>query len=147
VQKIIIVLVLLLVPSICFGQSLVERKLLKLCGEIGPQYAPLIVFNAKQFKIPALVLTTNIALESRCRADVVSKKGAVGLGQILPNGNANMGYTKEELKIPEINIFLTARHLRRMYKICKSWPKAIAMYNGIPGCVETNWGKYVAKTS
>jgi soluble lytic murein transglycosylase-like protein len=146
VQKIIIILVLLL-PSICFGQSLVERKLLKLCGEIGPQYAPLIVQNAKLFKIPALILATNIALESRCHNDAVSKKGAIGLGQILPTGNANMGYTKEELKIPEINIFLTTRHMKRMYRICKSWPKAIAMYNGVPGCVETKWGKYVSKTS
>ena len=52
--------------------------------------------------------------ESRFRADVVSKQGAVGLMQVMPSVARQFDVTSEELANPETNITVSAKLLKKI---------------------------------
>ena len=77
--------------------------------------------------------------ESRFRSDVISKRGAIGLMQIMPIVGRQFNVDKEALADPETNIRLAGKLLRQIDKILKLSPATpandrlsiiLACYNG-----------------
>ena len=93
---------------------------------------------------PSALLAATVGAESTCRADRKSRKGALGLGQILPGGSAAKHHTAKQLRRVRLNLRLAAEHLRKCLDTCGSWASAVSMYAGASGCVEGPWGMRVA---
>jgi membrane-bound lytic murein transglycosylase F len=77
--------------------------------------------------------------ESRFHSDVVSKRGAIGLMQIMPIVGKQFNVAKEHIVDPETNIRLAGKLLRQIEKILKLSPTTsandrmsiiLACYNG-----------------
>ena len=75
-------------------------------------HAQVVVEAATQNDLDPFVLASLIHEESRWRPKAVSKAGACGLTQLLPR-YTKPRHTCEELKDPEINIWMGATTLRR----------------------------------
>ncbi|STT75313.1 transglycosylase SLT domain-containing protein [Klebsiella pneumoniae] len=50
--------------------------------------------NEQRFGLPAGLLGAVISKESSGNADAISKKGAIGLAQVMPNTARGMGYDR-----------------------------------------------------
>lgn len=76
--------------------------------------------------------------ESRFKADIYSKKGAIGLMQVMPATAKIFGFTEMEALDPEINIEIATKMIRRLEKAMKishlpdkdRLPLILASYNG-----------------
>lgn len=68
---------------------------------------------------PYLVLSL-IKVESNFKSEIISKKGAVGLCQILPKGVASNGYNQEQLRNPTINLDSCVKYLKLCLKTCNN---------------------------
>ena len=77
--------------------------------------------------------------ESRFRSDVISKRGAIGLMQIMPIVGRQFNVDKEAIADPETNIRLAGKLLRQIDKMLKLSPATpandrlsiiLACYNG-----------------
>jgi membrane-bound lytic murein transglycosylase F len=77
--------------------------------------------------------------ESRFRSDVISKRGAIGLMQIMPIVGRQFNVDKEAIADPETNIRLAGKLLRQIDKMLKLSPTTpandrlsiiLACYNG-----------------
>jgi hypothetical protein len=102
--------------------------------------------EAHRHLIHPVLLVLVVAAESHCNANAVNKRsGAVGLGQILPAGSANRGnYTPAQLRDPDLNLYLTARHIAWCLVLCGERKlHAIAVYNGSERCRATEWSHRV----
>lgn len=71
-------------------------------------------------------------VESRYCSDVVSPKGAIGLGQLMPNTALELGIDPLD---PEQNLWGTAKYLRMGYDTFGDWTLALAAYNAGPANV------------
>jgi hypothetical protein len=89
-------------------------------------------FNAAtdKYGLPAGLLRSIAQNESNFDPNAVSKKGAVGLMQLMPSLFPNAG------KDPEKDIDSAAQYLKSLYKKFGSWPAAEAAYNAGPGRIE-----------
>jgi soluble lytic murein transglycosylase-like protein len=104
--------------------------------------------EAHRHLIHPVLLAKTVAAESHCRLNAVNKRsGAIGLGQILHSGSANRGrYTVEQLRDPDLNLYLTARHLAWCLRLCKHRAAAaVAVYNGRSVCRSTEWSRWVVR--
>jgi len=102
--------------------------------------------EARRHLIHPVLLVLVVAAESHCNPDAVNKRsGAVGLGQILPAGSANRGnYSPAKLRDPDLNLYLTARHLAWCLVLCGDRPlHAVAVFNGSKKCRATEWARRV----
>lgn len=81
------------------------------------------------------------ATESGGDPEAVSRKGAVGLGQLMPEAAKEMGLTLEERKDPIKNVQASVGYLKRQLDKYGSYDKALAAYNFGPG----NLDKHLAK--
>lgn len=104
-------------------------------------YGPVAAIAAKKFSIPPDLLMAHIEAESTWKAKVVSRTGAIGLGQIEPKTGVGLGVPNpSDLYDPVTNIFTTARYISQLRKIFASHPDgerlAIAAYNAGPGAVK-----------
>lgn len=91
--------------------------------------APLVQAAAlRQLEHPVLIVAL-MSVESHCRADAVSRKGAIGLLQVLPYGPAANGHTRAELRDPAINLATGARWLAMMQLWAGSLPAGLGAYN------------------
>ncbi|HGF0146271.1 TPA: transglycosylase SLT domain-containing protein [Klebsiella variicola] len=91
--------------------------------------------NEQRFGLPAGLLGAVISKESSGNADAISKKGAIGLVQVMPNTARGMGYDPEELKRnPALQIEAGARYLKQMLDAHGgNVADALAAYNWGPG--------------
>ena len=107
---------------------------------------------AKERLEPAL-LRAVIKVESNFNHKAVSRVGAKGLMQIMPNTAAVMG-RKEALKSPKANVMAGAKYLRELINnfdgnlkhalaAYNAGPGAVIKYKGIPPYKETR--EYVAR--
>jgi soluble lytic murein transglycosylase-like protein len=102
--------------------------------------------EARRHLIHPVLLVMVVAAESNCKANRVNKRsGAVGLGQILPKGSANRGdYTPLQLRDPDLNLYLTARHIAWCLTLCgDNALAAVAVYNGSKKCRASVWAHRV----
>lgn len=91
--------------------------------------------NEQRFGLPAGLLGAVISKESSGNADAISKKGAIGLAQVMPNTARGMGYDPDELKRnPALQIEAGARYLKQMLDAHGgNVADALAAYNWGPG--------------
>lgn len=93
---------------------------------------------------PSELLAGTVGAESTCNNRKVSRKGAIGYGQILPGGSAAKGHSVKHLRRKRLNLRLAAEHLARGLRLCGgSWSKAVAFYSGVWPCQETTWSRRV----
>jgi soluble lytic murein transglycosylase-like protein len=67
---------------------------------------------ADKVGIDPLLLKAVVGIESHFNASAHSRSGPVGLVQILPGTAAKLGFTKEQLKNPEMNLEAGATYLK-----------------------------------
>lgn len=91
--------------------------------------------NEQRFGLPAGLLGAVISKESSGNADAISKKGAIGLAQVMPDTARGMGYDPEELKRnPALQVEAGARYLKQMLDAHGgNVADALAAYNWGPG--------------
>ncbi len=96
-------------------------------------YARQVIKEAERFDLPVFVLVSLVAAESHWDASAVNPKtGAIGLGQLLVFGSDDTitplgkeilsgGFDayREQLADPAVNLFLSARWLRRKLDQCR----------------------------
>lgn len=69
--------------------------------------------------------------------DVVSSKGAVGLGQLMPGTVRDLGVDATD---PAQNLAGSARYLLEQYNAFGDWELALAAYNAGPGTIQRYGG-------
>lgn len=109
-------------------------------------YNQLISKAASQYQLDPALIRAVIHAESSFRPTTISKKGAIGLMQLMPNTAAHLGV--ENASLPEQNILAGSRYLAQLLKQYDGeLPLALAAYNagasnvkrynGIPPFAET----------
>ncbi|EMP2573758.1 lytic transglycosylase domain-containing protein [Serratia marcescens] len=103
-----------------------------------PQTGGDIVSAAEQrFGLPAGLLSAVISKESSGNSKAISPKGAIGLGQVMPDTARGMGYDPEELKrSPALQVEAAGRYLKQMLDAHGNVTDALAAYNWGPGNVQ-----------
>ncbi len=107
-------------------------------------YQEEIILNAKEYNVDPYLILSIIQVETRFQPDKVSKKGAMGLMQLMPNTAA---WIIEEGKFPEkflqqtfepsVNIELGTWYLSKLLsKYNHNLVMVIAAYNAGPGNVD-----------
>lgn len=91
--------------------------------------APFVDAAARRQLEHPVTIVALMAVESRCRAGAVSRKGALGLLQVLPYGPAANGHTRAELRDPAINLATGSRWLAMMSVWTGSLPAGLGAYN------------------
>jgi soluble lytic murein transglycosylase len=99
-------------------------------------YAPIVRGHARHYRLDPALLAAVIYQESRFRADVRSRSGAIGLMQLLPDtakgiavhtGGSN--FHVADLYDPEINVRYGAWYLRHLEDRYGDEETALAAYN------------------
>lgn len=101
-----------------------------------PQTGGDIVSATEQrFGLPAGLLGAVISKESSGNSKAISPKGAIGLGQVMPDTARGMGYDPEELKRnPALQVEAAGRYLKQMLDAHGgNVADALAAYNWGPG--------------
>lgn len=103
-----------------------------------PQTGGDVVSDAEQrFGLPAGLLSAVISKESSGNSKAISPKGAIGLGQVMPDTARGMGYDPEELKHnPALQVEAAGRYLKQMLDAHGNVTDALAAYNWGPGNVQ-----------
>jgi len=100
---------------------------------------------AVEYGLDPEIFVRQIRQESGFNPDAVSKRGAVGLAQIMPKTAADPGYgvtpISEDLLFDEdANLRFAAEYMRAMLDKFGDYPRALAAYNAGPGAVEEHQG-------
>ena len=105
------------------------------------RYAPLIAHAAADTGLPAGLLHAVIKVESNYNPDAVSRKGAIGLMQLMPETARRYGV--DDPRDPRANVFGGARYLKNLMTLFDfDVPLALAAYNAGPEAV-TRYGRTV----
>ena len=96
------------------------------CGAISPQAWSMTKEAALRYGLEPEMLAAVVWVESRYCEDALSKKGAVGLGQLMPNTARELGV---DPTIPEQNLDGAARYLTQQWRTFGRWDLALAAYN------------------
>jgi soluble lytic murein transglycosylase-like protein len=97
------------------------------------RYDLVIEKYSKQFRVDATLVRAVIQVESDFDPMCVSRKGARGLMQLMPETAKHFGVTK--VHDPEQNIRAGIQHLRDMLEMFSDLPRALAAYNAGPNAV------------
>jgi hypothetical protein len=87
---------------------------------------------ASTYGLEPALLEALVWQESRYCVDALSPKGAIGLGQLMPNTAVSLGVNPHDA---EENLFGAAAYLRAQWDRFESWELALAAYNAGPGAV------------
>lgn len=109
-------------------------------------YQGIIARAASEHQLDPALIRAVIHAESSFRPQVVSKKGAVGLMQLMPQTSAYLGIAQPE--VPEQNISAGSRYLAQLIKqhhgdvnlalaAYNAGASNVKRYNGIPPFAET----------
>ena len=101
-------------------------------------YAPLIHKASKRYNLPPALIKAVIHAESAFVKDAISKKGAQGLMQLMPDTAAEIGV--HNAFDPRANIFGGSRLLRRYLDEFRSLKKTLIAYNAGPNWVRKRKG-------
>jgi soluble lytic murein transglycosylase len=109
-------------------------------------YQQLIVAEADRAQLDPSLVAAVINVESRWRAEAVSRKGARGLMQLMPTTaewiaekTGHTAVSEDDLFAPELNIRLGVRYLKDLLtQFGNDETLALAAYNGGRGNVK-NW--------
>ncbi len=105
---------------------------------------PLVSAACAEFDVPAAMILAVIRAESDFRPDVISRAGAVGLMQLMPQTFAWLceeleeAHAESEITDPETNIRFGSYYLSYLYEKFGSWRVALAAYNAGEGRV-SDW--------
>lgn len=99
------------------------------------KFDPTIRSVAKVYKIPHTLLHAVITAESSYNPDAISRAGAVGLMQLMPETAKQYGVSNR--RDPKQNIYGGSRYLRHLLKLYKNnLVLALAAYNAGEGAVK-----------
>lgn len=118
-------------PASGFSWSAVSRS-------SGRRYDPLIQQVATDAGIPPALVKAVIHAESAFDAQAVSKKGAMGLMQLMPGTARELGVVQPFR--PDDNVRGGTRYLRRLHDRYGSWAHTLAAYNAGPTAVDRHGG-------
>ena len=118
-------------PASGFSWSAVSRS-------SGRRYDPLIQQAAEDAGIPPALVKAVIHAESAFDAEAVSKKGAMGLMQLMPGTARELGVVQPFRA--EDNVRGGTRYLRRLHDRYGSWAYTLAAYNAGPTAVDRHGG-------
>lgn len=107
------------------------------CGTIPPNLWTLTLQAASQQGLEVELLGAVVWAESRYCADAVSPKGALGLGQLMPETALELGVDATD---PAQNLAGSARYLREQWDRFGNVTLALAAYNAGPGTVKRYGG-------
>lgn len=99
---------------------------------------PFIQEASSETGLPEALIDAVIRTESGYRVQAVSRAGAQGLMQLMPNTARALGV--DDPFDPRQNIFGGARYLRQLYDRFGSVELAVAAYNAGPGAVKKHDG-------
>ena len=88
---------------------------------------------ALSFGLEPELVRAVVWVESRYCVSAVSPKGAIGLGQLMPETAISLGVDPTD---PLQNLWGTAKYLREQYDTFGDWTLALAAYNAGPGKVK-----------
>ena len=144
-----LIVLIVLVVSILFGflfdvvLTTVEKRIYQKPEE----YVPFVEQYAEEFGVPVDLVYAVIKTESGFDSSAVSRKGAIGLMQMMP---ATFEWLTDDilreylgigmLYDPETNIKYGTYYLSRLYNRFGDWDTALAAYNGGEGNV-SEWLK------
>jgi len=97
-------------------------------------YDGLILLNARVNKVPPALVKAVIAAESRFDSAAVSRAGAQGLMQLMPQTARKLGV--EDPFRPDENVSGGTRYLRQMLDRYGDMTRALAAYNAGPTAVD-----------
>jgi hypothetical protein len=99
--------------------------------------SPVFARAAVRYRLPAGLLVSQARNETGCTPDAVSANGIdAGILQVRVGTHAARGRTVEQLKNPEVNVPLAARHLRRCLDLCHDYAGALGVYAGWRTCAK-----------
>lgn len=102
-------------------------------------FLPLIREASEYYSIPFELLLALVKVESNFNAQAISRKGAIGLVQLMPETAAELGVT--DLFDPRQNVFAGARYLRMLINEFEGQVAlALAAYNAGAGSVRRAGG-------
>ncbi len=107
------------------------------CGTVPPELWGLTQNAATSQGLEPELLGALTWQESRFCIGAVSLKGALGLGQLMPETALELGVDPSD---PEQNLYGAALYLRRQYEAFGDWDLALAAYNAGPGAVRRYGG-------
>lgn len=93
--------------------------------------------SAADFGLDANLVRAVVWVESRYCVDALSSKGAIGLGQLMPETAFELGIDPTD---PVQNLWGTAKYLRMGFDTFSDWTLALAAYNAGPGNVRSYGG-------
>ncbi len=102
--------------------------------------------ESARYLIPISYLAAVIASESTCDPEARSRRGAVGLMQVLPTGSAARGIDPLRFEEYSTNIHAGARHLKRCLEMCVDLLGAFGVYNGSKTCHAGRESSYAWRT-
>ncbi len=97
-----------------------------------------VVYYAKKYNLPVKVFRELVKAESNFNPRAVSKKGAMGLCQLMPETAKRLG-VKDPFNVDE-NLNAGAKLLKELYRKYRSWKLALAAYNAGEEAVEKYGG-------
>jgi len=115
------------VPSGRSRQAFTDFQWLAKQHDRASRYDRLIERYAKQFRVDPTLVRAVIQVESDFDPLCVSRKGARGLMQLMPETARHYGVTK--VHDPDQNIRAGIQHLRDMLETFSDLPRALAAYN------------------
>jgi soluble lytic murein transglycosylase len=97
-------------------------------------FDPLIAEASRQHGVPPALVKAVIHAESAFDPRAVSRKGAMGLMQLMPDTARSLG-VREPFAAAQ-NVLAGTRYLRRLHDRYGSWTFTLAAYNAGPGAVD-----------
>ena|GEM_PF-3908885 len=102
------------------------------CTPLPASLMPWVDHAARAHGIHPDLFHAMIQIESRYCVDAVSKKGAIGLGQLMPGTARDLRVNPRD---PVQNLYGSARYLRGLWDEFRDWRLALAAYNAGRGTV------------
>ncbi len=138
-NRLLSIIGLVIILVIVFYIMLFSKPILKRLYPL--EYEEIIIQQAENYQLDPLLIAALINVESRWKERAVSREGAIGLMQLMPDTatwiSTQMGRDFEESDLfdPIINIELGCWYLNYLQQRFISFTAAVAAYNGGEGNV------------